>query len=245
MSEKKSFVELKKILLISLTMTALIWGLGSCSVKNSRPVINGGVWYQVKPGDNLFRISQRFKVDQIRLQRENQIYDPNDLSAGMKIFIPQQIQPVSRSNEYNPVNLESFTKNDRMLWPSKGSISSRFGRRHGRMHQGIDITKTAGEKIRAAKSGTVVYAGWKKGYGKTVIINHGGGLKTLYAHNSRIYVKKGRLVRKGNLISKMGNTGRSTGIHLHFEVIKNGKPIDPINYLPPRNKRGSTEMANR
>ncbi|EGO62318.1 murein hydrolase activator EnvC family protein [Acetonema longum] len=125
-----------------------------------------------------------------------------------------------------------------MLWPAVGPITSPFGwRTHPifgtrRLHTGIDIGVGYGTPVIAVDSGIVIYADWMGGYGKTVIINHGGGLSTLYAHNSQLVVSEGQIVQKGSVVSKVGSTGNSTGPHLHFEVRKSGSPVSPIDYLP-------------
>ena len=124
-----------------------------------------------------------------------------------------------------------------MALPSRGYVSSPYGWRshpvlgRGRLHTGIDFAANYGSTIRAADSGTVIYSGWYGGYGKTVIINHGKGITTLYAHSSKLYVKSGESVKRGQAISAIGSTGLSTGPHLHFEVRKNGRPVNPANYL--------------
>ncbi len=121
--------------------------------------------------------------------------------------------------------------------PVSGAISSPFGwRMHPifhvrRMHTGVDMQAGMGTPIHAADSGTVVEAGWRGGYGKTVVISHGNGLSTLYAHQSQILVSVGQTVRKGEVIGEVGSTGFSTGPHLHFEVRVNGSPVDPAGYL--------------
>lgn len=120
------------------------------------------------------------------------------------------------------------------IWPALGSVSSPFGWRPGEFHTGIDIAAAYGEPIRAADSGTVVQVStsWG-GYGKQVVIDHGGGRTlTRYAHMSAFAVQVGQEVKKGQVIGYVGNTGRSTGPHLHFEVIVNGKAVNPINYYP-------------
>jgi murein DD-endopeptidase MepM/ murein hydrolase activator NlpD len=116
------------------------------------------------------------------------------------------------------------------IWPVSGPITSGFGWRWGRMHEGIDIGAACGTPIRAAASGTVVYAGWMDGYGNITIIDHGGGLGTAYGHQSAIYVGGGS-VSQGQVIGAVGSTGHSTGCHLHFEVRVNGTPVDPLGYL--------------
>jgi murein DD-endopeptidase MepM/ murein hydrolase activator NlpD len=115
--------------------------------------------------------------------------------------------------------------------PVYGRITSPFGRRWGSFHTGIDIGVPRGTKVKAAESGTVIFAGWSGGYGYLVKIDHGEGYTTYYAHNSKLYVKKGQKVTKGQSIAASGSTGNSTGPHVHFEVRKNGTPQNPSNYL--------------
>jgi len=124
-------------------------------------------------------------------------------------------------------------------WPAQGDISSEFGWRSspfgGRgdsFHGGIDVANDSGVAVVAAADGTVNFAGWKGGYGKLLEINHGYGYKTVYGHNSALLVSEGDKVKKGQEIARMGTTGRSTGPHLHFEVIKDGELQDPRIYLP-------------
>lgn len=119
----------------------------------------------------------------------------------------------------------------RLNWPTSGSLSSPYGMRHGRMHYGIDIANKTGTPVYAAAAGQVIRAGWYYNYGLTVDIDHGNGLMTRYGHLSSINVKYGDKVKNGQLIGKMGNTGYSTGPHLHFEVRVNGKPRNPMSYL--------------
>ncbi|HHT92042.1 MAG TPA: peptidoglycan DD-metalloendopeptidase family protein [Clostridiaceae bacterium] len=127
----------------------------------------------------------------------------------------------------------------KMLWPAeKGTyISSYFGNRlhpiHKvwRMHNGIDIPAPGGSNIRAANSGTVIRATWDSGYGWYIIIDHGGGISTLYAHARELVAKAGDKVERGQVIAKVGTTGTSTGNHLHFEVRVNGTPVNPLNYV--------------
>ncbi|MFZ5591507.1 MAG: peptidoglycan DD-metalloendopeptidase family protein [Bacillota bacterium] len=119
----------------------------------------------------------------------------------------------------------------RLAWPTVGSVVSPFGQRWGRMHEGVDISGGIGDPVVAAQSGTVIRAGWYSGYGKCVDVSHGDGVITRYGHLSRISVAVGQYVEKGQLIGRVGNTGRSTGPHLHFEVIVNGTPRNPMRYL--------------
>lgn len=118
-----------------------------------------------------------------------------------------------------------------LVWPVSGSITSGFGMRWGRMHEGIDIAGSSGTPIAAAASGTVIVAGWSGGYGKLVVIDHGNGISTAYGHNSSIAVSVGQSVGQGAIIAGMGTTGHSTGVHCHFEVRVNGAAVDPLGYL--------------
>ncbi|SKC88398.1 LysM peptidoglycan-binding domain-containing M23 family metallopeptidase [Maledivibacter halophilus] len=114
---------------------------------------------------------------------------------------------------------------------SRGILTSPFGWRWGRRHSGIDIGIPTGTDVKAADGGKVIFSGTKGGYGKCIIIDHGGNVNTLYAHNSELLVKKGTKVFKGQIIAKSGNTGVSTGPHLHFEVRKNNTPVNPAKYV--------------
>jgi murein DD-endopeptidase MepM/ murein hydrolase activator NlpD len=121
--------------------------------------------------------------------------------------------------------------------PVYGAVTSGFGYRihpifHVRkMHTGVDFDVDMGTPIKAAAAGTVIFAGWRGGYGKCTIIAHGGGIVTLYGHQSQILVSAGQQVKQGQVIGKVGSTGYSTGPHLHFEVRVNGSPVDPLKYL--------------
>lgn len=115
--------------------------------------------------------------------------------------------------------------------PARGRLTSPFGRRWGRMHEGVDLAAPTGTPIDAADSGKISFVGRKNGYGLCVMINHGNGLQTLYGHTSRTFVKVGQSVKKGQRIASIGSTGRSTGPHLHFEVRKNGNPVNPLRYI--------------
>lgn len=117
------------------------------------------------------------------------------------------------------------------IWPCDGVVVSGFGMRWGRMHEGIDIGCVYGTPNRAAAAGRVIYAGWLGGYGNLVVVDHGNGLSTAYAHASSILVSVGQSVSQGQTVSLVGSTGNSSGPHLHFEVRVNGVAVDPLPYL--------------
>jgi lipoprotein NlpD len=119
-----------------------------------------------------------------------------------------------------------------LAWPLKGVLYGRYGVRAGKRHDGIDIAAPEGTPVLAAAPGTVLYAGEQPGYGAIVILKHEGGLVTLYAHNARILVEEGARVRAGEPIARVGQTGRTTGPHLHFEVRDGTRPRNPLLFLP-------------
>jgi murein DD-endopeptidase MepM/ murein hydrolase activator NlpD len=121
--------------------------------------------------------------------------------------------------------------NGLLAWPVSGPVTSGFGPRWGQMHEGIDIAVALGTPVRAAAAGTVIYTGWLGGYGNLVVVDHGGGLSTAYAHNSSIAASVGQTVAAGQVISYSGSTGHSSGPHVHFEVRVNGSAVDPLGYL--------------
>lgn len=194
--------------------------------------MKSGYWYTWQQDDSLEKISQKTGVTKEKIRKENNIFNPDDLVAGMQLWIssPQKEGYDTKPEKHLPEKAHS----GKMLWPSQGTISSGYGMRHGKMHTGLDITRDRGYKIKAALGGRVEFAGWQNGYGRTIILNHGGGLKTLYGHNSKLFVRKGMRVKRGAVIAKMGSTGRSSGIHLHFEVQRKGKHVNPLRYLPIR-----------
>jgi murein DD-endopeptidase MepM/ murein hydrolase activator NlpD len=124
------------------------------------------------------------------------------------------------------------------VWPVQGQITSEFGFRSGRRHSGVDIKAASGTSIKAVNQGTVAFSGWKRGYGRTIIINH-GSFKTLYAHCSATHVKVNQPVRKGQEIANVGRSGNASGYHLHFEYLdRNNKPRDPRQILATESLSG-------
>ena len=177
--------------------------------------------YRVNSGETLSAIAHKFGVNSVELARMNGLSNPDRLREGQQLSIPAgqgggSLQ-VSRALPLN-----------QLIWPVQGWISSHYGMRDGAMHEGIDIAADQGQPVRAVKDGRVVFVGPRGTYGETVIIDHGNGLRTLYAHNSRLLVSEGQRVLAGQSIARVGSTGRSTGPHLHLEVLLNGVPFDPL-----------------
>lgn len=140
-------------------------------------------------------------------------------------------EPVSQVKEIGTLTPPANSPTGKYIRPFSGYISSNYGYRGTEFHTGVDFAGAAGSAICASDGGTVSYAGWKGNYGYCVIIDHGSGIQTLYAHCSSLLVKVGSKVAKGSTIAKVGSTGRSTGPHVHFEVRVNGKCVNPWNYI--------------
>ncbi|MCL2336329.1 MAG: M23 family metallopeptidase [Firmicutes bacterium] len=177
--------------------------------------------YRVSSGETLSAIAQKFGVSAMELIRMNRLVDPNLLREGQQLTVPAG-QGGGGLPSFSVLPLH------KLLWPVHGWVSSRFGMRDGAMHEGLDIAANLGQTVRAVQAGRVVFAGPRGTYGNLVIIDHGAGLRTLYAHNSRLLVTAGQRVSAGQPISLVGSTGRSTGPHVHMEVQLNGVPCDPL-----------------
>jgi len=182
-----------------------------------------GILYNMKEGNNVAGLAAKYKIPVEKILAENNFRNPDFVPQGEVVFIP----------DAKPQNIFSG-----FLWPSSSRrVTSGFGWRknpfnhsYKEFHKGMDIAVRY-DWIRSTKYGKVTYAGWMGGYGNAVIIAHPGGWKSLYGHLSRIIVKEGQYVKQGQNVAKSGNTGRSTGPHLHFELIKQGDHINPKKYL--------------
>jgi murein DD-endopeptidase MepM/ murein hydrolase activator NlpD len=158
-------------------------------------------------------------------------YNPLSFSVGISLSIPWNKRKKKTGSETKLPPLMSITGVN-FSPPIKNSfVTSPFGPRWNSNHEGIDLDAKLRQKIYAAEKGIVVKAGKGRGYGKMVRIKHSRGYETVYAHMSRISVKEGDRVRKGDVVGKAGNTGTSTGIHLHFEILKDGKHVNPLSYV--------------
>jgi murein DD-endopeptidase MepM/ murein hydrolase activator NlpD len=149
---------------------------------------------------------------------------------GQSANLAAQIHSAQATVTYSSSPTDSTPSASGLIWPVSGPVVSPFGWRWGRMHEGIDIAAGYGMPIAASASGTVIYAGWMGGYGNLIIIDHGGGLATAYAHQSSFAVGGGP-VSQGQIIGYVGCTGHCYGPHVHFEVRVNGTPVDPLGYL--------------
>jgi len=197
-----------------------------------------GIWYTIKSGDTVEKLAKTYKttVEKITGLELNGLAPPYALTAGQKVILVDGTKPAPKPRTpYYVLQIVGTPPkgapvgSGRFMWPVRGYWSRGFTW----YHYGIDVANSTGTPIYAADDGYVALAGqdtW--GYGLQVILEHGNGYKTRYAHLSKILVKGGQIVKRGEKIALMGSTGRSTGPHLHFEIIKNGVRLDPTLYLP-------------
>ena len=218
--------------------TALLVGVACAS---SSPPPRGPV-HQLRAGENVYRLSQYYGVPVRTIVRANRIGDVADVPVGARLVIPGARRPPPKQSlalaSIGPPGIGDYRDEARehaevrFRWPLEGRLSSGFGRRRGRPHEGIDIAAKSGTPIRAAAAGRVIHSGWLGGYGRVVIVKHAGDFSTVYAHNRQNKVRKGDFVEQGQVIALVGATGRASGPHVHFEVRRNRRPQDPLRYLP-------------
>src|SRR3989344_2340207 len=198
-----------------------------------------GVSYKVQKGETIYSIAKKFEAEPQAIVDFPFNTFVNDetfaLAQGQTLIIPEGIKPQEAaprtgfaSRRQTP-NAGSVTASGTFVWPAGGNLTQNFAW----YHRGIDIANKSAPDILAADSGTVVVSGWPDngGYGMRVIIDHGNGYQTLYAHLQATYVQVGQTVARGNAIGKMGSTGRSTGTHLHFEIHQGGNFLNPFEFL--------------
>lgn len=212
-----------------------------------------GIYHRVRPGENLFRICKTYGVNLQEVAELNNITDADQIKTGQKIFIPGAndqltvILPESTPEKGKEENVEisslpkkEMERPDKIKlekglfeWPVRGNVDSSFGFRGGKNHDGIDIPAKEGTPVKAAAAGKVIFSSDEiRSYGNLIIIKHEGRFSTVYAHNRKNLVKQGDLVEKGQVIAEVGDTGRATSSHLHFEVRDGKKPRNPVFFLP-------------
>jgi murein DD-endopeptidase MepM/ murein hydrolase activator NlpD len=196
---------------------------------------SAGQVHILRPGENLYRLSIFYGVPINAIVRANDIDDVTQLKVGQRIWIPGAKRgPATGSLAGAGAGSAGHRPGDLdLIWPVRGKLSSQFGWRNGRGHDGIDIPAKSGTPIVAAAAGRVIHSGRGLGdYGRVVIVKHEGYYSTVYAHNRRNRVNKGDFVEKGEVIGEVGSSGNATGSHVHFEVRHDRKPLDPLLFLP-------------
>lgn len=208
-----------------------------------------GTWYRVRSGDTLNTIATRFGVSTQRIAHTNKISGSDELQPGERIYIPNSGRTYAARDTSNQkasgttaseASSKSGMASGKFNWPVAGQLTSAFGVRNGRRHDGIDIAAPRGTPVKASQDGEVVFSSRLRGYGNLILIKHPGDMFTVYAHNSRNLKEKGSKVKQGDVIARVGTTGRSTGPHVHFEIRKGSKATNPLPYLPSR----ETKMAS-
>lgn len=192
-----------------------------------------GVWHEVKAGETLWRIARAYGVGVQELAELNDLARPEDLAAGARLFVPGVVEQVrlAAPTAVEPARIAVVSPRS-LAWPVEGVLYSPFGVRDGTRHDGIDIAAPEGTPVRAAAAGRVVFAGEQRGYGNLVLLEHPGGLITVYAHAREVLVAVGDEVEAGQLIARVGRTGRASGPHLHFEVREGARARNPTFFLP-------------
>lgn len=214
--------------------------------------------HTVTKGQTLYRIARAYELSVEALMDANRIEDPRELKVGEVLYLPGAKQrrsvpefdapepepqarpraPPKPGDKPEPAEKPKPQKAARvgkgtgvLQWPLRGVLYARFGKKGKEPHDGIDLSAPAGLPVKTAAPGQVLFAGDQKGYGLIVIVEHAEGLITLYAHNRDLRVKTGQKVREGQVVATVGDSGRTSGPHLHFEVRKDGVPVDPLEYL--------------
>jgi murein DD-endopeptidase MepM/ murein hydrolase activator NlpD len=202
-----------------------------------------GTLHKIRPGDTLGSIALRYKVDPQVIYAFNLLVEPSRFAVGNKLVIPGGIMPpeerkavqsallASRYGERNALPGNAVTRPS-FRWPVQGKITSRFGPRNGSFHYGLDIAVPLGSNVLASAPGVVIFTGFQQGYGLVLMIDHGEGWSTLYAHNSRLLVEESEEVAAGQPVALVGASGNATGPHLHLEIAFNGRKLDPLLFLP-------------
>ncbi len=201
-----------------------------------------GISYVVKKGDTLKSISRQFDVKTARIASQNNIASSGRaLRPGTRIFIPdatrRQLAHANKKGTSGHFRADAADKSIAFRWPIRGRITSGFGNRRDpfsgsrRFHCGVDISASPGTPILASAGGTVIFNGWKDGYGNMIVIRHEKGYITVYAHNKLNIAAEGSVVERGEKIALSGMTGAVTGAHLHFEIRKYLTPLNPLKKL--------------
>jgi murein DD-endopeptidase MepM/ murein hydrolase activator NlpD len=189
---------------------------------------NHTVYHTVLPGQTLWRISRAYATTVEALASTNALSNPSQLAAGTRLLIPGAVEAIVLPAPSDKLDTPNWT------WPiTGGKISSYFGAsRRNHHHQGVDILGKRGDAVRAARAGHVTYSGSSmRGYGDTIIIDHGDGMSSLYAHNSKLMVRKGQRVDRGQTIALVGKTGNASTEHCHLEIRQNQVAVDPLQFI--------------
>ncbi len=222
-----------------------------CAHQPMAPLRLVGVWHDVESGDSASSLARRYGASAAAVIELNDLPKDGSLVGLVEVFIPKKggkppgtgappSQSHARRSTGIPPAQKSCGENGHpcMDWPVDGPVISTYGPRSNGHHDGIDIAAKRGTPVKAALEGTVLYCGDEiQGYGNMIIIRHKNDTLTVYAHNDKNLVKEGDRVTRGQVVARVGNSGSSKELQLHFEVRKNETPMNPLLYLPKKEKR--------
>ena len=233
------------VAVLGLVLGGLLFVAGCSSSKPtsffSKPTRSQGT-YTVQRGDTLHKIAQRYGVSVSSLMTANHISDPREIQIGQVLTIPGYTAYAAIDNYGADYSSEKPSRI--FAWPvAHGEISSGFGIRNGTMHDGVDIAAPLGTAVHAAEGGTVIYSGKLRGYGNVIIVRHDDHYVTVYGHNSTNLVREGDSVGRGQVIASIGDSGRTTGANLHFEVRRDNTARNPLAYLPRPDQTAGISFA--
>jgi len=199
-----------------------------------------GLRHRVERGETLYRIGKAYGVSDGELARLNGIRDPDRIEVGQLLVIPHATRPLpvqiitpERARADQPTAPELPAGPAAFVWPVDGGVvTSDFGARGATHHDGIDIGCPVGTPVHAARAGRVLYSDRLRGYGNLIIMEHGDGYATVYAHNRENRARTGDVVRRGDVIASVGESGKTSGANLHFEVRKDNIARNPLFFLP-------------
>lgn len=214
-----------------LYLIAIMIPLASCI--HTPKTDKGAKVHSVKAGESLRSIADQYKLPWRFVWAFNQLTNPNYLKKGQVLKIP------SGSHLKSMINIKAWESQNLHGWPLMGRISSYYGNSEGRRHDGIDIRAPKGTEVVASSPGKVIFHGWKRGYGRTIVIRH-NQVSSWYAHLSKIMVSKNQQVGQGQVIGRVGTSGNATGSHLHFEMRIGEQPINPLSLMTSRSSLRSS-----
>ncbi len=211
-----------------------------------------GVYHRVQAGETLYRISKAYGVPVRELAKANHLADASRIEVGQRLFIPKARHqvPVSlitpRSVSVRRPGAPVPKGSIQFAWPLVGgTVTSGFGHRGHSFHDGIDISAPAGTPVHAAQDGDVIYSNVLRGYGNVIIVRHASGFATVYAHNQFNRAHEQQHVHRGDVIGSVGDSGRTSGANLHFEVRQDNVARDPLDFLPPLEQLAGPPASGR
>lgn len=227
-----------------LNLSTILWSNGLNYTSTIRPgqeleiLPIDGVLYTVRNGDTLSRIARNYSIDVETIMSQNGLASANRLAIGDELLLPGGEPPSPVATARSSASITTLftapsvsapsSEADGWVWPTDWRVITQY---YTWRHTGIDIDGDYSTYSYASRGGVVIYSGWRSGYGLTVEVDHGDGYVTRYAHHSKNYVAVGDVVSAGQVLAQTGTTGRSTGTHLHFEVIRNGRFQNPFDYV--------------